>query len=184
MRLRPSPADDALFIVALAAVLAGTGLLLRTTGVLPFGDFLWPLLVMTAGGALLYLAIVRAFPELLLAAGTFFCLAGFILLLSALAGWGLIHSWPLLMSAAGLAWYVYGWRHLRRIKASFAIPALGFFGLGLFFSLFSFDIVGISLGRFIALWWPSVLIAGGAFLFGAYGIKSRTRRGRRRPPSS
>lgn len=180
MRSRPTRSDEALFIVALTAVLAGTGLLLGTTKALPFSDYLWPLFVMATGGILLFLAIVRDFSEYFLGGGCFFGLAGLILLGTRLGGRELGQSWPLLMSAAGLAWFALGFKRRLRIQASFAVPAALFLFLGFFFALFSFDVVGLSLGRFILTWWPTVLIAGGAALFAAYWAKNRKRRGRSR----
>lgn len=177
---RSRSSDDVLFISALAVVLAGLGLLLRTTGVASSMFYLWPLILSAAGGCIVYLAVVRNMGSAPFFFGAFLAGLGVFLLARGLAGWPLRAAWPLVMPVIGLALAATGYRDKGRAKASYLIPALGFAGLGFLFSLFSFDIIGISLGRFIRIWWPLLVIAGGGALFAAYGY-SRRRSGR--PPS-
>jgi len=180
MSSRQSRRDDALVISALMAILVGIGLLLHTTGIAHGLHPLWPLIILAAGAVLIYVDVMRRASTVLLSGGLFFLFAGGILLAGSLAGWHFRMLWPLLMAVVGLDWLVVGlWRH-KRLRAAFAVPAFGFFGLGLFFSLFSFRIIKVSLGHFISEWWPSLLIAGGVVLLLVYGA-SRPRPGRQRP---
>lgn len=180
MSSRQSRRDDALVISAIMAILLGIGLLLHTTGIAHGLRPLWPLIVLAAGALLVSVDIMRRPSPVFLSGGLFFLLAGGVFLAGSLAGWRLRMLWPLLMASVGLDWLIVGLRHYRRLRASFAVPALGFLFLGLFFSLFSFRIVQISLGRFISEWWPSLIIAGGIVLLAVYGA-SRPRAGRQGP---
>jgi len=177
MSFRSSRADDALFIAAFAAVLVGTGLLLRTTGVARSAFYLWPLIIMAAGAFLLYLVILHKASNLVFFGGLFFTIGGSIILADGLCGWLFSEDWPFFMVAAGISWLGAGLRVKHGIKAFFAVPAFSFIILGLLFSLFSFGLVGMSFRRFISLWWPSIIILGGAALFAAYGVSRRRRRG-------
>ncbi len=173
MSAKPSHRDDILFISALAALLVGLGLLLRTTGVTHGYRSLWPIIVMAAGGVLCWFASLRRSRPAILAGGLFFILVGCIALIAGIFRWRFVALWPLLMTSAGLAWLIAGLRFFRRMKLSFVVPSMTFIFLGLFFCLFSFKIVGVSFGRFIVSWWPSFLIAGGVVLFIAWGVSRR-----------
>lgn len=179
-----SRSDDVLFVAALAAVLLGIELLLYTTGAYSGALHVWPLSALVAGGVLLYLVFVRGFSHYFFFGGILFELAGLTFIVGSLSGWSLRQAWPLGMVAAGLAGIAGGLFRWRRLRALYAAPSLGFIVLGSMFALFSFRATDISFGRFVAGWWPSLLIAGGIFLFGAYGFSSRSEspgRGQRRP---
>ena len=46
--------------------------------------------------------------------------------------------WPLLGVSAGLLWFVAGYWKYRRLKFGYLIPSVTLFGMGLWYSLFSF----------------------------------------------
>jgi hypothetical protein len=185
MSQRRSRSDDVLFISALAAILLGAALLLYTTGAFAGALRSWPLLVIGAGGVLLYIALVRRASYYFLFGGLLFVLEGAFFLAAAIMGWKLARAWPLCMAIAGLSGLAAGGFSLRRLKVFYAVPSVSFLALGLLFSVFSFRLAGISFATFIAVWWPTVLIAGGVALFIAYGISRRgvKRRARTRGPS-
>jgi hypothetical protein len=175
MSERKTHGDEYLFVLALAASLVGLGLLLRTTGIARGFRTAWPLAVLAAGGLLLFFSVVRKSRSMVFfAAGIFFAVFGAAFLVASLFGWHFSEAWPLIMVAAGLAWLLSGLRHFRRMKAGYFAPALGFMVLGALFCLFSFDLVGMSFGRFVIVWWPSFLILGGLVLFAVYFITRRT----------
>jgi hypothetical protein len=175
MNKRRPRSDDVLFISALAALLLGLAFLLYTTGALVGARPFWPLLVMAAGGALLYLALVRGASFYILFGGNLFVLEGILFLIGILLGWRLAVSWPLGMATAGLAGLVTALFGKRGLKVSYLVPSLCFTLLGFFFALFSFGLARIDFSSFIAIWWPSLLIAGGICLFIAYGLSRRAR---------
>ncbi len=183
MSQRKTSSDDRLFISAVAAVLVGLALLLRTTGVAESVPILLPFIVTGAGGVLLYLAVVRRFADPFFFTGVMFCLGGVCMIATALLGARFKQAWPCYMVAAGLAWLATGLRGAGRLRAGFAVPAFGFIFLGSLFVLFSAGVIRMSFGRFFAEWWPSLLILGGLALFAAYGAnrprQKRAKRGRR-----
>ncbi len=179
MKQRRSRSEDVLFISALAAVLAGIGLLLNTTEAVPVGDRLWPVLVMAVGGMLGYFALVRGASDYFFFGGILFVLTGTLSIVSNLVGWTLRQAWPLVMVASGATGLFTGLRHWRRMRPGFMTTSICFLFLGTVFSLFSFKFIDISFRRFVVLWWPSLLIAGGLALFAAYGYGRHAAIGRR-----
>ncbi len=173
MKSRRPGSDDVLFISALAAVLIGIGLLLRTTRPLEGGIAAWPILVMAAGGLLLYLALVRKSSIYILFGGMLFALEGAFFQAMLLAHWRLAQAWPLIMAVAGAAGVAAGIVRKQGRKAPYLVPSIGFLGLGLFFALFSFKWIKASFSEFIASWWPTAFIGGGICLFVAYGLARR-----------
>jgi len=168
--------DDALFLGALVAILAGTGLLFQTTGFMPLPEWAGPFCVMGIGGILLYVTLVRGRSAVFFGAGSFLVFAGIVLLLGSPR-----QVWPLFLAAAGLAWLAFGlWRY-RRVRASSLVPSIIMFGLGLFFSLFSLGIVTMRLSSFLAIWWPGLIILGGIALFIAWSLNVPRAKGRKRP---
>jgi len=179
MKRRRPRSDDVLFISALAAVLLGIGLLLYTTRILEGASGAWPVLVMAAGGALLYFALVRRASIYILFGGMLFALEGAFFQTASLAGWRFAQIWPLVMATAGAAGLVTGLLRSQGLRASYLVPSLGFLGLGAFFALFSFKWIKVDFSEFIAAWWPTAFIVGGVCLFVAYGVsRRRTRRGK------
>jgi hypothetical protein len=168
-RSRPR-SDDVLFISALAALLLGIGLLLYTTR--SFGGIsgAWPVLVIAAGGILLYFALVRAASVIILFGGLLFAGEGALFIVWSLVGWRLSQAWPLVMVIAGAAGTATGLIRPQGRKAAYFVPSFGFLGLGLFFALFSFKWIPVDFSDFIAAWWPTVFIVGGICLFIAYGL--------------
>jgi len=141
MSQRKTSSDDRLFISAVAAVLVGLALLLRTTGVAESVPILLPFIVTGAGGVLLYLAVVRRFADPFFFTGVMFCLGGVCMIATALLGARFKQAWPCYMVAAGLAWLATGLRGAGRLRAGFAVPAFGFIFLGSLFVLFSAGVI-------------------------------------------
>jgi hypothetical protein len=166
--------DEALLITALAVLLVGVGLLLRTTGVARGLAPLWPIIVIAVGCFILWLPSLRGRRHPILAGGgIFFVLFGAVALLSSLIGWRFKQSWPLIMAVAGLSCLIAGFIYFGKAKALFIAPAAGFIFLGLLFCLFSFHLVDVSFRHFVITWWPSLLIAGAIVLLIAYGLSRR-----------
>jgi hypothetical protein len=174
MKRRRPRSDDVLFISALAAVLLGIGLLLYTTRILEGASGAWSILVMAAGGVLVYFALARGSSIYILFGGMLFALEGAFIMISSLAGWRPAQSWPLAMAAVGAAELSVGAFRAEARKVRYLVPSLGFLGLGAFFALFSFKWIRADFSEFIAAWWPTAIIIGGVCLFAAYGASRRT----------
>lgn len=173
MGKQDSGENDFLFITALAAILVGTGFLMRTTGAARDYKYLWPLLVAAVGCFLIYLAVARKGSFLTLFAGLLFALLGALVLVGLAADWSFGKAWPLSMVAAAVAWTVAGGRRDGRPNPANIAPAAAFVTLGGFFSLFSFKVVKVGFGQFMFTWWPVIVIAGGIGLLVAYGAARR-----------
>ena len=177
MSERKQHTDEILFVAALVAILAGLGFLFHTTGLVRGLGVLWPLLLIAGGALLLFFSAIRGRSSTsFFASALFAAIFGIAWLLATLLGWSFAQSWPLIMLSAGIAWLVSGFRRNRKAKAGFVVPSSCFVLLGALFCLFSFDIVDMSLGAFVRVWWPGFLILGGIVLFAAYGAVSKADR--------
>ena len=174
MNQRRPRSDDVLFISAFATILLGLAFLLYTTKTFVGLLRVWPILVMAAGGVLLYFALVRGASVSFFFGGLFFVLEGAFFLTALLLDWQLVRAWPLSMTIAGLAGLLSGLAARKRLRTFFLVPSIGFIALGLVFADFSFGLAKIGFKSFIAMWWPSLLIAGGILLFVAYGLSRRS----------
>jgi hypothetical protein len=170
MNQRRPRSDDVLFISALATILLGLAFLLYTTKIVVGPFHAWPVLVIAAGGVLIYFALVRGFPFSFFIGGLFFALEGAFFIVSMLLGWEINHSWPLSMIIAGVTGFISGLAAKKRLKTFLLVPSVGFTALGLVFSVFSFGLAKVEFKSFIVVWWPTLLIAGGISLFVAYGL--------------
>lgn len=173
MNKRRRRSDDVLFISAFTAILSGVALLLYTTHTFVSVPLAWPVMVIAAGGVLLYFALVRGASFYFLFGGILFILEGALFLAAILLEWRLAKAWPLAMAIAGIAGLVSSLAAKKKLRPLFAVPSIGFTFLGLIFSAFSFGLFGISFKGFIEVWWPTLLIAGGISLFVAYGLSRR-----------
>ncbi len=140
MNQRRHRSDDVLFISALAALLLGVAFLLYTTRAFIGFPHLWPVIVIAAGGVLLYFALVRGAGFYFLSCGIFFVLEGAFFLTAILFDWKLAKAWPLGMAIAGVTGFVSDLVAKKRLRPLFAVPSIGFAVLGLIFSAFSFGL--------------------------------------------
>lgn len=116
--------------------------------------------------------------------GLLFMLEGAFFLVSMLLGWRIAKSWPLGMAIAGITGFIYGLSAKRKFKISYGVPSIGFTLLGLAFAVFSFGLVKGNFSSFIAVWWPTLLIAGGISLFVVFGLTRRASAQRAENPES
>lgn len=72
--------------------------------------------------------------------------------------------WPLYMLLTSVSLFVAGRTTGKRFTLNYDLPALTLFILGLFFLLFSFDVIKISFGQLALFIWPLLLILAGVFL--------------------
>jgi hypothetical protein len=171
---RSRPPKDSTFALAIVLVLVGTALLFLTTGAMPGPARLWPMGVAAAGSLILYLGATRSLASAWFFTGSAFVLSSILLIVRGFLEWPLSWYWPLFMVVLGLSSLVTGWNRYRRPRAAYLVPAVCFVVLGIFFSLFSFDIIRFSFRRFFTEWWPVFLIAAGLVLLTLY-FYNRTR---------
>ncbi len=72
--------------------------------------------------------------------------------------------WPLFGVIAGLLWFIAGCLKYSRLKFGFVIPSVTLFGMGLWYSLFSFGIVKLSFKSVACSLGPVFMISIAVFL--------------------
>ncbi len=72
--------------------------------------------------------------------------------------------WPLFGVIAGLLWFIAGCLKYGRLKFGFVIPSVTLFGMGLWYSLFSFGIVKLSFKSVACSLGPVFMISIAVFL--------------------
>jgi FtsH-binding integral membrane protein len=85
-------------------------------------------------------------------------------------------TWPVMVIAAGISLVPAGLYKLRRMKSIYLFPAISLIVLGIFFSLFSFHILKVSLSTFIHQWWPLFFVIIGVILVVLYFIQQIRRK--------
>ncbi|MEI6387165.1 MAG: hypothetical protein WCQ50_11040 [Spirochaetota bacterium] len=164
------------------AALVATGIALRASGMLADLRVLLPLLAVVFGFVLLFLAVNEGRAPLHRGSGVTFIFAGVVLAAAAL-GISLRQSWPLFMICAALGWIVYGLSRYGRPRAATLVPSVAMALLAGFFSLFSFGLVNMRLAKFLAIWWPALIVLAVVAIFAALWYRSRRAAARRRSPA-
>ena len=125
------------------------------------------------GALLLFLGLGPFSNWFLILAGLFVLQLGFLLLLVDLhvIPYTMRQAWPILVSAAGIALVPAGLYRLKRMRSIYLFPAILLILLGIFFSLFSFRILNVSLSLFMHRWWPILIVFTGAILVALYFIQ-------------
>ena len=72
--------------------------------------------------------------------------------------------WPLLGVSAGLLWFVAGYWKYRRLKFGYLIPSVTLFGMGLWYSLFSFGLIKLSFRTIASTLGPLFMLLIAVFL--------------------
>ncbi len=132
-------------------------------------DFLgWiiPAAIFLAGLVDLYLCIAFSRTPFKLFVGLIFSLYGIfsLILVFKLFPADVAQLWPVYMILASISLFSAGRTTGRRFSLAYDFPALVLFVLGIFFLLFSFDVIKISFRRLSLFIWPLFLILSGAFL--------------------
>lgn len=125
------------------------------------------------GALLLFLGLGPFSNWFLILAGLFILQLGFLLLLVDLRviPYTMRQAWPILVSAAGISLVPAGLYRLKRMRSIYLFPAILLILLGVFFSLFSFRILHVSLSLFMHQWWPALMVVTGLVLVVLYFIQ-------------
>lgn len=76
--------------------------------------------------------------------GLLLCIWGFIsVLVRSVETFSMIQWWPILILVAGIVLFICGYYKYGSIKFGFAIPSITFFGMGFWYSLFSFKVIKV-----------------------------------------
>lgn len=161
------------------------GVILILAGVLFFGRVAsnfnahvesWPVIMTVAGAIIFYLSLVRIKYVLLFFTGLFSVLAGtlFMIICSGLIPDGLKNWWPLVVVLAGLCVLLTGIAKDRRIRVACLLPSVLFMILGVFFLLFSLDIIKMSFSQWMSIFWPLFPICAGLALILIFYIQQNS----------
>ena len=107
--------------------------------------------------------------------GFFFCFSSVLLLL---AQWNIIpvsleQLWPLFLILISLSMVMVSLFCKRKFELQYFIPAGMISVLGIFFMLFSFDIIPTPLNVTVSAFWPLLLVLGGLLLIAIYFRKHK-----------
>ncbi|MCR5290695.1 MAG: hypothetical protein K6E51_11945 [Treponema sp.] len=139
--------------------------------------FVWPLILLLIGGALLYFAFGFTHYAHQVFLGLNFCFGGFLLaILRSHEGILTLHTlWPLAVVFCSFSLIISGYFRYRRFRTAYLFPAILMMVLGGFFCLFSFRIIKMPLREFVTIWWPFILILLGCFLLGVFFYQQHNR---------
>jgi hypothetical protein len=159
-----------LLVAGVSVALAGGLLLLWNFGYLPQPGRLWPLPVIVAGLAALYMAWPRGHSDRWIIPGMILALGGCVALLmnTVLSGQSLARIWPAFMLVTGLSLVPFGYRKRGAARTAIVVPALFISALALFFLAFSLRPESGGLVSFVRQWWPIMLVILGLALVVSY----------------
>ncbi len=153
-------------IIGTGIILAGSALLLFTTGLLSPRTPALPVALVVVGAYSLHRAFLPGGREVHIFTGTLFSLAGVFLVLqqSVLTRTELQSLWPVLMTFGGISLLTYGLRKGRGYRYSLVLPGAVIIVLSLVFLLFSLNLIEQSLASLTVRWWPLALIPPGLLM--------------------
>lgn len=125
-----------------------------------------PVVFLSLSVVLLFLAFAYLKNGVFLFLGIFTFLSGIVFLLgdTELLHQRMRNLWPLIVVASGISLLPAGLYKLKRIRTVYLFPAIALVGLGVFFLLFSLNIIKVSFVTFFSRWWPVILIIFGIAL--------------------
>lgn len=166
--------------LVLGIVLVIAGIFLMATHSFASGETITTRVIVNiiVGALFLFLGLGPFSNWLLILLGLFFLQMGLLFLLIDLhvIPYTIRQTWPIMVIAAGISLVPAGLYKLRRMKSIYLFPAISLIALGIFFSLFSFHILEVSLSTFIHQWWPLFFVIIGVILVVLYFIQQIRRK--------
>lgn len=159
------------FCFAVAALLAGAGLLVMTTGRVDGKAIIVPLAISALGTLYSYFTIVAKRTAKSRFIGLFVTGIGLVRFIGTVLGLSVSVYWPVFAILAGACMLPAGYARYGRGRPGFVVPAFSFMLLGAFFSIFSFGFSSVRFTSFISVWWPALIIAAGLFLLLAWSLQ-------------
>lgn len=137
-------------------ILAGILFFVRVSAKLDAHIETWTVCLTVIGAVVFYLSLIKFNYALVFFSGLFFVLSGFFFMIvnSGVVQTGVSGLWPFVIVLAGISLMLTGIAKDRRIRVSYFFPSLMLIFLGLFFLLFSLDIIEMSFRKWISIFWP------------------------------
>ncbi len=129
-----------------------------------------PIVVLLLGSVVLYWGITRRKKAWTVFAGLSCIMCGALVMLhdSGVLAYSLYELWPSIVIICGVSLFPAGYYHCKRFHPVYAVPAAVLCFMGLFFLLFSLDIINESFSAVVAAWWPLLFVFGGIVLIVKY----------------
>ena len=128
--------------------------------------------VLVVGASFLYASLIRPVNSPFFFAGLYLILLGSLYMFasSGVIRAGISELWPFSMILAAVSLLLTGLYRDRRLRFGFLVPSIAIAVLGVFFLLFSLEIIPFSFRKILTAWWPLVLIlvGGSLVVFYAY----------------
>ena len=164
-----------LLVIGVLLFLLGGLLLLWTFGYLKNFGALWPVIFILLGLFVLYEVLFRgraevyAFPGMLMALGGTYFLLG-----TSFMPWrDLIRIWPVFMAIAGASIVPYALMKHGNSRVVLLVPSIAIIVLALVFLPFSLNFVSVRFTRFVAEWWPLLVVILGVGFLVAHFLRRR-----------
>lgn len=155
-------------ILAFGLVLVIAGLFLLINNFPSSGRVLvWrPVLCLCLCLVLLYISLALTHSTVLFYLGINFLLTGIFFLLtdSGIISVGMKRLWPSIVIGSGISLIPASIYCKKTITSSFVFPSIIITSLGVIFLLFSLGVIKMSFARFVAQFWPALIIIGGICL--------------------
>lgn len=152
-------------VLALGVVclLAGVLFFTRVAGQFNAHVEFWTVALTVVGAVVFYISLVKFNYALLFFCGLYSVLAGFFFMIvtSGLVSPGAEGLWPFSIVLAGVSTLLTGIAKDRRIRVQYLFPSLLLILMGLYFLLFSLDLISMSFRRWISIFWPLFPVALG-----------------------
>ncbi len=131
------------------------------------------LLFLVSGIFFIFIGLAFVNSSHVLFVGIFLVLCGimFLLMQVKIIPLTMKEMWPMISVCFGLALIPTGLVGSRRVKAIWFFPSLALIFLGVFFFLFSAQIIHVKFTTFVSLWWPMLLVLAGFGLLVVFFIQ-------------
>ena len=161
---------NTLLVLGMGILVTGGVLLLWNLEYIPHLGRLWPVPVILAGLAMLYLAYPQGRSERYIIPGMVLSLGGlvFLLLNTVLEQESLMRIWPAFMLVSGLSLIPYGFKKRGAARTAIVTPAIFISALSLLFFPFSLRATEGGFAAFVRQWWPMILIILGLALIASF----------------
>lgn len=145
-----------ILVLGVVCILAGVLLFPRLASHFNATVELWTIALTFAGAVTFYLSLVKFNSALVRFIGLYAVFSGFFFMVvgSGLVEQGIEGFWPVSIILAGISILLTGLTKDRRIRVSYLFPSIFLIGMGLYFLLFSLNLISMGFRKWISIFWP------------------------------
>lgn len=132
-----------------------------------------PFLLIVFGATMIYLGMTFLKKGLYIFIGLSSTMLGVLSLLleAKILPYNSTQIWPIIIIIFGISLMPAGIYNFKRLRSIYLFPAITMILLGIFFMLFSLNLVKISFAEFFIKWWPLLLLISGILLVGVFFVQ-------------